>query len=197
MKADETANTLGDGGELEHISQKTKYALYGAIALLLLFVVFVNVFKISLPGVEVEKVASITSWYGNATATGHTGFFGSKKKADMSVEIIAVGVLNGEMFNQNDTLTESSIAATRIEVENIGKKSSGEWSFEVEFPTATAFAYTSPLQAPLESGERKTYLLSFDKLKAGIDQAIVVSVKHEEVERSKENNIASKEINIY
>ncbi len=197
MKENGTANTLGDGGKSDDISQNTKYTLYGAIVVLLLFILWVNTAQIKLPFVEVERVASITSWYSGAASTGTAHFFGSQKYPDIEIRILSVGTQNEEQYSPNDTLTEGSVGAIRIEITNTGRSRSGSWHIEANFPTKVPFTYTSEPQIPLERKEARTYLLTFDKLKAGTAQTMTLSVVHVEAESSKENNVTTTQVDIF
>ncbi len=197
MKEEESANSTGNEGESYQTTRNTKLGSYAVIAILLLFIVWLNTTE-STPSFEVEKTASITSWSVGATATESLGFFKRKKYSDLEVKILSTGVQGSDgVFNANDTLTKGSTAGIRIQVENVGKIKSAPWNFEITLPTKNSYVYTSPEQIALEKGDAKTYIFTFDKLIPNDSAEIKVLVETKENEKLLDNNQAIKTIEIY
>ena len=197
MKEEGSANSLGNKGKSDQLTKNTKIGAYSVIAILFVFIVWTNTTD-NLPKIDVEKVASITSWSVGATATDSLGFFRREKLSDLEVEILSVGVVDKEgVFNQNDTILEGNTAGIRIRVKNIGKIDSSGWQFEINLPTKNNYVYSSPNQAPLEKNEEKTFIFTFDKLVATSSGMVTVKVSGEDKEESLENNSTIKNIEVF
>ena len=196
MKEDETANTLGNGEESATTSKYTKYAAYGLIGLLLVFIFWVNTTDTGFD-YDVERVASVTSW-SVGTSSETFGYLRSDPRSDLSVEILRVGVLDAsQKFLPNDTLTEESVGAVRIRVSNEGRLATGPWRLQAVLPTRTPYTFVSDEQNPLERNESKTFVLSFDTLEANDEAEIVAEVFPLEAEQNTTNNVVSRSIQIF
>lgn len=196
MKEGEPANTLGDGGNDAKTTKKTRIAAYLAIVLLLIFALWSGKGGFNTD-VNVEHVASITSWSVGATATESILPFLKAKKADLSIEILEVGQMdeNGN-FETKDVLEADAIGAMRISIKNAGKATSGQWELLAKLPTKNRYNYSSGLNSALKKGEEKVFIFSFDKLHPATNFEIKAGIIHSEEDLEMENNTDSVNITI-
>lgn len=115
--------------------------------------------------------------------------------ADLQVRILAMGVLNGGTINQQTYMSQQDIAAVRFEVQNVGTKTSGAWSFVANLPTTPSYQYTADTQSALNPGDRIEYTLQFDRLSPG-SRAFSVQVNPTSAfpEIRVDNNVASRTV---
>ncbi|MFZ2555257.1 MAG: CARDB domain-containing protein [Minisyncoccia bacterium] len=109
-------------------------------------------------------------------------------KADLSVRILAVGVINPSTgaFESRYPSGPNDIAAIQFDIANNGGTSSGNWYFTVNLPIQGTYAYSSPLQANLTPGSHVVNTLRFKPVQSGggtisvnVDSTYAVSESNE------------------
>ncbi len=81
---------------------------------------------------------------------------------DLEVKYVAVGVLQDKTFTQTGTIPVDAQGAFQFSVENIGTKTSGDWSFTADLPSG--ITYTSKTQKPLKPSEKAIITIGFEGL---------------------------------
>lgn len=82
---------------------------------------------------------------------------------DLTARIIEVGYLDSTgAFNASSTPSRQNRVAVRFAVENIGTKTSKEFTFSAVLPTYPPYTYFSPSQPALGPGDRIEYTIGFD-----------------------------------
>lgn len=86
---------------------------------------------------------------------------------DLSVRVVAVGIVNKNsgVFYAVQNPSRSSIndsIAIRFEIKNNGTKTSPQWYFRANLPTAQSYTFNSQSQNALRPGESIIYTLAFD-----------------------------------
>lgn len=91
------------------------------------------------------------------------------KKADLSVRILAVGVINPStgLFESRYPSGPNDIAAVQFDIANNGGTSTGNWYFTVNLPMQGTYTYSSPLQANLTPGSHIVNTLRFKPVQSG------------------------------
>lgn len=117
-------------------------------------------------------------------------------RTDLSVRLIEIGLVDkttGE-FTASSTPSASAIGkriAARFAVENIGTRSSDQWTFNAVLPTFPSHIYSSPTQPALTPGDRIEFTLGFDRFEQDGEGVFVVNVDPTQKinESNKDNNI--------
>ena len=78
---------------------------------------------------------------------------------DLVLHTLAIGVLQNGTLIQTKKYSNDTLNAIRIDIENIGTKTSGAWHFTTTLPDDTV--YTSPTQIPLKPNEHAEFTLTF------------------------------------
>jgi len=90
---------------------------------------------------------------------------------DLQVTYLGIGTYDEStrVFTPTTQIDNDKRGAFRFEVKNTGTKTSDTWTYTVTFPDESTRTYTSPLQMPLQPGERDTVLIAFSDIaeKAG------------------------------
>lgn len=115
---------------------------------------------------------------------------------DLSVRLIEIGVVDkatGE-FTASSTPSRSMIGvrvAARFAVENVGTRTSDQWTFNAVLPTFPSHIYSSPTQQALGPGDRIEFTLGFDSFEEDNEGTLVINVDPTQRinERNKDNNI--------
>jgi len=86
---------------------------------------------------------------------------------DLSVRIVGVGVVNrntGTFYSITYPSRSSQVdrIALRFEVKNQGTKTSPQWFFRADLPTAQSYTFNSQAQTALRPGESIIFTLAFD-----------------------------------
>lgn len=115
---------------------------------------------------------------------------------DLAARIIEVGLVNkntGEFIASSTPTRTSGIyrVAIRFAVENLGTRTSDQWTFNAVLPTFPSHIFSSPTQQALGPGDRIEFTLGFDKFvdddeglfTVNIDPAFRIN------ESNKDNNI--------
>lgn len=115
---------------------------------------------------------------------------------DLAPRIIEVGLVDktsgafAATTTPNRTLSTHRVAV-RFAIENLGTKTSGQWTFNAVLPTFPSHIFSSPTQQALGPGDRIEYTLSFDSF-VDADEGIL-TINIDPVSRinepNKENNI--------
>ena len=112
---------------------------------------------------------------------------------DLTARVIEVGVLdtNGA-FQSTTTLSRNGPRiAVRFAIENIGTRTSKEFTFAAVLPTYPPFTYFSPSQVALGPGDRIEYTIGFDSFDQDLVGDFVVNVDptNSVNEKDKVNNL--------
>jgi len=81
---------------------------------------------------------------------------------DLEVKYLAVGTLTDKIFKQTGTIPVDAQGAFQFAVENIGTKTSGEWTFTADLPSG--ITYTSKTQKSLKPSEKAIITIGFEGL---------------------------------
>lgn len=118
--------------------------------------------------------------------------------ADLSVRIIAVGVINPVTgaFENRYPVGPEEIAAVQFDIANNGSASSGNYYFSVNLPMQGGYLYQSPIQANLTPGSHVMNTLRFKPLMAGGGTVTVsVDTTYAVRESNEGNNTAAMYVN--
>lgn len=86
---------------------------------------------------------------------------------DLTPRIIATGIVStstGE-FIPKKQINYRERGAIKFEIENVGDKTSTEWSFSMILPTYPEYTFLSEQQPPLAPGDKVEYTMAFDSIK--------------------------------
>lgn len=112
---------------------------------------------------------------------------------DLTARVIEVGNLDATgAFVASTTPDRRSRIAVRFAIENVGTKTSKEFTFSAVLPTFPPYTYFSPSQVALGPGDRIEYTIGFDSFIQNVSSAeFIVNVDPTGGinERNKENNI--------
>jgi hypothetical protein len=112
-------------------------------------------------------------------------------KADLAVQILAVGYLNPETnkFVPFNAVTSNMRAAVKFVVINNGDKNTGTWGFRANLPSQTNPTYTAINRANLGPGDGIEYVLGFEGLNNVRENTVTITVDPQNViAESNENN---------
>lgn len=111
---------------------------------------------------------------------------------DLTARVIEVGYLDSTgAFFASSTPSRSLRTAVRFAVENVGTKTSVEFTFSTVLPTFPPYTYFSPAQVPLGPGDRIEYTIGFDGFEADGEGVVTINVDPtgRVNERNKDNNV--------
>ena len=111
---------------------------------------------------------------------------------DLTARIIETGIIDANgAFVASSTPNRASRVAVRFAVENIGTKTSKEFTFSAVLPTYPPFTYFSPSQVALGPGDRIEFTIGFDSFEQDNVGDFIVNVDPTSSlnERNKDNNI--------
>jgi hypothetical protein len=94
------------------------------------------------------------------------GSFNKNDDANLTVEILGTGRLDGRRFVETDNVDSNDELAVRFKIKNDGGESTGAWRFMVELSGDDDQDYESARQPSLAPGQSAEYTLAFD----GIDR---------------------------
>ena len=124
------------------------------------------------------------------TASNPNGF------TDLTARVLEVGLVdkNTGAFVASSTPNRSlptRRVAVRFAVENIGTRTSDQWTFNAVLPTFPSHIFSSPTQAALGPGDRIEFTLGFDSFIDEDEGTFVVNVdpSNRQNEPNKDNNI--------
>lgn len=129
-------------------------------------------------------------------STGGTPSSDPNGFVDLSARVIEIGLVDkatGE-FTASSSPSRSAFnqrAAVRFLVENLGTRTSGQWTFNAVLPTFPSHIYSSPSQLALAPGDRTEYTLGFDSFEEDGEGTLIVNVDPTNSinEPNKDNNI--------
>lgn len=119
-------------------------------------------------------------------------------KPDLSVRIVAVGVINPVTgnFENRYPVGPEEIAAVQFDIANSGTASTGNYYFSVNLPMQGGYLYQSPIQANLTPGSHVLNTLRFKPLMAGGGTVTVsVDTTYAVGESNEGNNAAAMYVN--
>lgn len=102
----------------------------------------------------------------NDQSSGGTGSYNRNDDANLTVEILGTGRLDGRRFVETDNVDANDELAVRFKIKNDGGESTGSWRFTVELSGDDDQDYKSARQPSLAPGQSAEYTLAFD----GIDR---------------------------
>lgn len=123
--------------------------------------------------------------------------------ADLAARFIELGVVDKDtgVFTASSTPSKSAIGkrvAARFAVENLGTKTSPQWTFNAVLPTFPAHIFSSPVQQALAPGDRIEFTLGFDSFEEDNEGILIVNVDPTGSinERNKDNNLLRSTITV-
>lgn len=86
---------------------------------------------------------------------------------DLTPRIIATGIISTstDEFIPKKVINYKDRGGIKFEVENVGDKTSSEWSFSMILPTYPEYTFLSEQQPPLAPGDKVEYTIAFDSVK--------------------------------
>lgn len=148
-------------------------------------------------GTKTEKTELFDSTTtGGGRASNPLGFI------DLEARIIEVGTVDRDtnVFTATSSVPVTARAAVRFEVENIGDKTSTNWTFNAVLPSFPMHIYYSDAQIPLAPGDKIEFTLGFDSIKQdGTEATFVVNVDPSNIVRESDetNNIVKVKIDVF
>lgn len=122
---------------------------------------------------------------------------------DLAARFIELGVVDKDtgLFTASSTPSKSAIGkrvAARFAVENLGTKTSPQWTFNAVLPTFPSHIFSSPVQQALAPGDRIEFTLGFDSFEEDNEGILIVNVDPTDSinEPNKDNNIAKYTIKV-
>ncbi len=99
-------------------------------------------------------------------------------RADLAVVFTGIGYLDNATneFVASSTPMPNQKVAVRFEIQNIGNKETGEWTFSAVLPTTPFYIYQSSMQRNLQPGDKIEYTLGFDMVKNEKEVEVLVNV---------------------
>lgn len=119
-------------------------------------------------------------------------------KPDLSVRIVAVGVINpvSGAFENRYPVGPEEIAAVQFSIANNGSASTGNYYFSANLPMQGGYLYQSPVQANLTPGSHVLNTLRFKPLMAGGGTVTIsVDTTYAVSESNEGNNAAAMYVN--
>ena len=98
------------------------------------------------------------------TGSGSGSSSSGNDDANLEIDDLESGRLEGRRFYEDDEIDEDDEAAVRFVVENTGDEETGSWRYEVTLPGDD---YRSGRQDSLEPGESQEIIVGFDELDEG------------------------------
>lgn len=149
------------------------------------------------PGNKIEE-----TFLFNETSGGGPGISDPNGFIDLKPKIIEVGQIDRitNIFTATSTVSRGSRGAIKFEVENIGTKISGSWTFTLVLPTIPRHMYHSKNQQALLPGDKIEYIIGFDSIKDdGEPNIIIVNVDPTSsvIEKDNANNIVEAELKVF
>lgn len=111
---------------------------------------------------------------------------------DLVARVIEVGVVDSSgAFTASSSPSRFSRVAVRFAIENVGTKTSREFTFSSVLPTYPPYTYFSTSQPVLNPGDRIEYTIGFDATKDASSVEFIVNVDPTGTvnEKNKDNNI--------
>ncbi|HWO07500.1 MAG TPA: CARDB domain-containing protein [Candidatus Paceibacterota bacterium] len=115
---------------------------------------------------------------------------------DLSVRILAVGVIDASGAFVQRTPSPYETAAVQFDIKNEGSTASGSYRFSVQLPTQPVYPYISPVQASLSPGSHVVSTLRFGPVAPGGGSiAVEVDAARAVRDANRSNNTATTWIN--
>ncbi len=112
---------------------------------------------------------------------GGSGVSNPNGFVDLTVRVLEVGVVDKTTgaFTASSTpkrtLTTHRVAV-RFAIENVGSKTSDQWSFNAVLPTYPSHIFSSPTQQALGPGDRIEFTIGFDSLADANEGILIINV---------------------
>ncbi|MBL7045440.1 MAG: hypothetical protein ISR99_00155 [Parcubacteria group bacterium] len=121
-------------------------------------------------------------------------------EADLTARVLSTGIVDRSTnsYTATTTIKTSDRAAIRFEIENIGGKPTGAWTFNVVLPTYPSHIFHSTTQRELASGDKIEFTMGFDQIADNEEGEIIINVDPTQSvkEKTKENNIVKHTIKL-
>jgi subtilase family serine protease len=107
---------------------------------------------------------------------------------DLSVKILDTGVMTGGVstYQAKSSVSDAENAAIRFEVENKSSKSTGSWSFDLEYPEDQEF--NSGNQTSLAPGEKRIYTVRINLPEDEENDVKVIVDPNDNIDEENESN---------
>jgi CARDB len=155
--------------------------------------------NVNIPSATPSAGQPITTTYNMTNGPTYTDR-GNAGEPDLVATILQTGVVSTTTgaFTPQSSVKTSDRAAVHFQIQNIGTKASGSWTFAVVLPTYPAYTFQSGTQPSLAPGDRIEFTLGFDNIVHQSQGTIVVNADPlgQVQEANKVNNIATSTIYI-
>lgn len=100
------------------------------------------------------------------------------KGIDLTARIIGFGTVSTTTneFIQKNSIHYLERGAIKFVIENVGDKTSNEWTFSLVLPTFPEYVFMSDMQQPLSPGDKIEYVIAFDSVKREEKPSFVINV---------------------
>ena len=116
-------------------------------------------------------------------------YYNRNDDADLTIEDLEVGKLNGSRFVEDDEISDNDDAAVKFIVKNIGGESTGSWRFEINnLPYDDSENYESSRQSSLMPGESRQIIVEFENPDEGRYNIEVIVDSRDDVDEEDERN---------
>ena len=140
-----------------------------------------------------NNVLRIPISYGGGSSTTGSG------RPDLVVKILDIGVMDrytNQIYYTNSFDTNDKIAV-KFEVENIGGKASGNWTFEALLPTDEDNVFNSGRKTSINPGQKVQFTIGFDNPEEGSGRIKITVDEDDDIrETSERNNEDSRTIRV-
>lgn len=121
--------------------------------------------------------------------------------ADLLVQIVQVGVLNGNnqfVSTGSNTFRAGERVAVKFNIVNQGQTPTGSWNFRAELSDYPNRVYENPqYEAGIPAGGKATYTIAFDNIKIGSNTiSIFVDSMNQVQEFNESNNVGAVSFNV-
>jgi hypothetical protein len=151
-------------------------------------------------GSESNNQASATfDFDGSTGSNGSNGGYDSDADADLKVQVIDTGRLDGNRFVADNSVDSDDTVALQFRVTNAGGESTGTWRFEVKMTGDDSQTYRSSRQPSLAPGQSMVLAIGFDGISDDADEIeleVIVDSEDDVDEESESNNEDSEEIEL-
>ena len=125
--------------------------------------------------------------------SGNTQVNNPNGYVDLTARVIEIGTVDKATgaFVASTTPNRRDRVAIRFAIENVGTKTSKEFTFNAVLPTLPPYTYFSPMQQSLNPGDRIEFTVGFDSFIDASQGEVIINVDPTGTvnERSKDNNI--------
>lgn len=145
--------------------------------------------RVENPQIKMEDAATVTMWSLNGFSLSSLFPFFNHRESDLAINIVDAGYVRSGTGTIIHTMEAGTHSAIRVTVSNVGNERSGVWHLIAKLPTEHAYTYISEAEAPIEAGEEKTFLLTFDDLSTSANKTAVLRIEMlDKTEQDTSNN---------